>query len=107
MPLTPSSQPLMTPPEPSWKENGSPRSQDASNWRPLSAETPTYWTVTFLPGSAVAPVPFLRSVISSVLGSLPLGTVTSGFVAAGVDSADCVAVDEAESSESEPHPPTA
>src|SRR5688572_25910270 len=105
MPSTPRSQPWMTPPEPSWKVNGSPRSHEASNWRPLTNEMPTYWTVTSLPASAVAPVPSSMSLITSSLGALPLGTVISGLVFAGVEVAS--GLDEEVSSESEPQPATA
>src|SRR4051794_41403834 len=86
MPATPRSQPGMTWCEPSWKENGWPRSHDASNCRPFRAETPTYWTFTVLPGLASAPAPTFRSFLTSFFGSLPFGTLTSGLVAAGVEA---------------------
>jgi hypothetical protein len=107
MPATPWSQPGMTAPAPSWNVNGSPRSHEESNCRPLTNETPTYWTETCLPRSATAPLPTLRSLITSFLGALPLGTLTAGLVASGVEAASGVDV-EAGSSESEsPQPATA
>src|SRR5579885_1596923 len=70
----------MTLPAPSAKENGWPRSQEASNCLPVEYETPTYCTETFLPATASAPVPTIRSCFWSVVGGGPDGTVTVGFV---------------------------
>src|ERR1043165_4024771 len=80
IPGTPWSQPWITRPWPSTKLNGSPRSQEASNCFLVEKETPTYWTVTFLPGTASAPVPTMRSVFCNVVGALPDGTDTDGFL---------------------------
>src|SRR5215213_9511452 len=95
----------MTWPAPSWNAKGSPRSQEASNWRPFAYDTPTYWTCTFWPGCAAGPLPTFRSLISSFLGGLPLGTLTSGLVGAGVAAG--AGVELASFSESEPQPPSA
>src|SRR5829696_963222 len=87
IPSTPRSQPGITMPAPSWKMNGSPRSQEASNSLPLLKLTPTYWTVTSSPAFASGPVPASRSSISSFLGGAPFGTVTSGLVFSAVPPA--------------------
>src|ERR687889_941729 len=106
MPSTPWSHPGITEPEPSWNSNGSPRSQEASNWRPLRNEMPTYCTVTWSPAFAGLPAPSSMSLMTSFLGALPFGTVIAGLVRSGVAAASGVDFD-AGSSESEPQPATA
>src|SRR6266536_39111 len=71
MPTTPSSQPLMTWPPPSAKENGRPLSLELSNFLP-SLSQPVWWTTAVLPVTASAPVPSVSSVYLS-----PSANVTS------------------------------
>src|SRR5438105_716236 len=80
IPATPWSQPGMTCPAPRRKLKGSPRFQDASNSRWLDHATPTYCTSTVEPAVATGPVPTTRSLLWSVAGGAPAGTVTVGRV---------------------------
>src|SRR3954469_13859381 len=69
----------MTWPCPSGNENGCPgRFQEASNSLPSLKFTPSYWTVTVWPDFAAGPVPFLMSLITSLVGGSPPGTVIFG-----------------------------
>src|SRR3954453_10186165 len=79
MPATPWSQPPMTMPWPSWKVNGSPRSQLASNWEPVDQEWPTYCMVQRLPDTASGPSPSVRSSMTRSAGGGPSGMVICGF----------------------------
>src|ERR1700746_867264 len=60
IPATPSSQPLMTCPEPRSNENGLPEPTELSNFLPLVSQ-PVYCTRTVSPPSALGPVPALMS----------------------------------------------
>src|SRR3954452_17840667 len=79
MPATPWSQPGMTWPPPSGNSKGCPRSHELSNTVLSSQRAPTYWTLTFDPALAVAPVPFLMSLITSFAGGSPPGDVIVGL----------------------------
>src|SRR3954451_16206127 len=69
----------MTWPWPSGNENGWPgRFHEASNSLPSAKFTPSYWTVTVWPVLAAGPVPFLMSLITSLVGGSPPGTVIFG-----------------------------
>src|SRR5450631_3698896 len=79
MPTRPISHPLMTWFAPIVNWNGWPVHDD---WITLPEEwlASTYWTVTVSPGPAAAPLPTMRSALSSCLGGVPEGTVTVGAV---------------------------
>src|SRR3954454_5480206 len=79
MPATPSSQPGITLPAPSGNENGCPWFQEASNSVPSFHSTPSYCTVTVWPVWAFGPFPFLMSLITSLVGGSPPGTVMCGL----------------------------
>src|SRR4051794_35890324 len=69
----------MTCPCPSGNENGCPWFHEASNSDPSFQSTPSYCTVTVWPVFAFGPVPFLRSLITSLVGGSPPGTVMCGL----------------------------
>src|ERR1700712_4058600 len=69
----------MTPPLPSGKENGWPRSHEESNSTLVLHVSPTYWTVTLSPFLAAGPLPLTMSTLWSVSGGSSSGTVTVGF----------------------------
>src|SRR4051794_14031821 len=79
MPATPWSQPGMTWPWPSGKLKASPRSHELSKTVPSFQRAPTYCTETFWPALVVAPVPFLMSLITSLVGGSPPGVLIVGL----------------------------
>lgn len=81
IPTTPSSQPGMTWPAPSVKENGWDVHEDWTTF-PLEYVASTYCTWTLSPFFAAGPVPAMRSELSRLVGGVPLGTTTVGWVPA-------------------------
>src|SRR5215211_151772 len=79
MPRSPRSQPRITWPLPSWKENGCPLFQEASNSSPVEKVTPAYWTVSLSPGLAARPLPLTMSFLCNLRGTLPVGFAIAGF----------------------------
>src|SRR3954454_16411010 len=73
-------------PWPSWKVNGSPRSQLASNCLPVDQEWPTYCIVQRLPDTASGPSPSVRSSMTRSAGGGPSGMVICGFSMRGSQS---------------------
>src|SRR4051794_37991505 len=58
---------------------GCPRSHELSNTVPSLNSAPTYCTETFWPAAAFGPLPFLMSLITSLVGGSPPGTLIVGF----------------------------
>src|SRR3954451_7294197 len=78
MPVTPLSQAGMTWPWASGNENGCQWFQEASNTVPSFHSTPSYCTVTVWPVWAFGPLPFLMSLITSLVGGAPPRPVMCG-----------------------------
>ncbi len=81
-PSSPWSQPAMTWPPPSGKENAWPLLSEESKTLPSLNSAPVYWTRIFSPFSTLRPSPLIRRWLLSSVGSAAPGTgvMSAGFL---------------------------